>query len=289
MKVQFSNLALWKIFFPFLPWSSCLEQQLCLEKSVKVKISIPMDKKWNSPLHECRISRIVARIREILNDFGKLKKFPRSMMCVDKDFHYMRGENGCNDDCLRNEKQSWPLRSIFNARDPTTIELNPTLSLTCNDYDDVEIFKKCLFKDPFESRTEFLSLRERGRKGLFHPNEDDYFCCECEYIKCNHFDDDFSLDASSKRYLLLICLICIFKIVKSCNRLLSGDCSIWGMKKCHIFKNVEGASAFCLNCYHFLYERSYLDFCIEGNIFKNALCPGIRYFNLINRGDNFTS
>ena len=96
----------------------------------------------NDKLHECRISRIVARIREILNDFGKLKKLPRSMMCVDEDFHYMRGKNGCNDDCLRNEKQSWPLRSIFNARDPKTPEVNPTLSLMCNDYDDVEILKK---------------------------------------------------------------------------------------------------------------------------------------------------
>ena len=43
MKVQFSNLAPWKMFFPFLPWNSCLQRQLCLEKSVKVKISISMN------------------------------------------------------------------------------------------------------------------------------------------------------------------------------------------------------------------------------------------------------
>ena len=43
MEVQFSNLAPWKIFFPFLPWNSCFQRQLCLEKSVKVKISISMN------------------------------------------------------------------------------------------------------------------------------------------------------------------------------------------------------------------------------------------------------
>ena len=74
-------------------------------------------------------------------------------------------------------------------------------------------------------------------------------------MKCNHFDEDFSLDASSKHYLSLTCPICVFKIGKSCNRLFSGDCFIWGMKKYHIFKNVEEASAFCLSCYHFSYEQ----------------------------------
>ena len=97
------------------------------------------------------------------------------------------------------------------------------------------------------------------------------------------------MGALSKRYLSLTCPICIFKIAKSCSRQFSGDCCIWGMKKDHIFTNVEEASAFCLNCYHFSYERSYLDFCIEGNIFENALRHGIRYFNLINHGDDFTS
>ena len=103
------------------------------------------------------------------------------MVCVDEDFHYMRGKNGSNDDCLKNGKQSRPLRSIFDARDPMTPKLNCTLSLTCSDQD-VEILKKCLFKDPFESRKEFINLREDGRNGFSHPNEDEYFCCECEYL-----------------------------------------------------------------------------------------------------------
>ena len=94
MEVQFSNLLPSKFFFPFLPWNSCLQRQLCVEKSVKAKISISMnfvakccqppgilgdfavdcwkfigftrpgilrpspctDKKWNSPMfHHCNV------------------------------------------------------------------------------------------------------------------------------------------------------------------------------------------------------------------------------------------
>ena len=165
-------------------------------------------------LHECRTVRTIAKIRNVLNDFGRMKRLPRSMVCVDEDFHYMRGKNGSNDDCLKKRKQSWPLRSIFDARDPTTPKLNCTLSLTCSDQD-VEILKKCLFKDPFESRKEFIHLRENGRNGFSHLNEDEYFCCECEYIKCTHFDDEKSLGTSSRCYLALTCPICVFKIGKS--------------------------------------------------------------------------
>ena len=125
-------------------------------------------------LHECRTVRTIAKIRNVLNDFGRMKRLPRNMVCVDEDFHYMRGKNGSNDNCLKNEKQSWRLRSIFDARDLMTPKLNCTLSLTCSDQH-VEILKKCLFKDPFESRKEFIHLRENGRNGFSHSNKDEYF------------------------------------------------------------------------------------------------------------------
>ena len=102
-------------------------------------------------LHKCGTVRTIAKIRNVLNDFGRMKRLPRSMVCVDEDFNYMRGKNGSNDDCLKNGKQSWPLRSNFNARDPMTPKLNCTLHLMCSDQD-VEILKKCLFKDLFEPR-----------------------------------------------------------------------------------------------------------------------------------------
>ena len=105
MEVQFSNLA-GKYFFPFLPWNSCLQRQLCLEKSVKVKYSISMnfvancfqppgilgdfaidrwkfidftrpgilrpspctDKKWNSPMESVIISELGSRDNKREND-----------------------------------------------------------------------------------------------------------------------------------------------------------------------------------------------------------------------------
>ena len=78
-------------------------------------------------LHKCRTVRTIAKIKNVLNDFGRMNRLPRSMLCADEDFHYMGGRNGSNDDCLKNGKQSWPLRSIFDARDPTTPKLNCTL------------------------------------------------------------------------------------------------------------------------------------------------------------------
>ena len=96
-------------------------------------------------------------IREILNNYGKSNKLPRSRVRVDEGFHYMRGKNGANDNRLKMEKQSWPNRSVFNARNPDTLPLNSTLTLTCEDTD-AEGLKECLFKDPFESRHKFFAI-----------------------------------------------------------------------------------------------------------------------------------
>ena len=50
---------------------------------------------------------------------------------------------------------------------------------------------------------------------------------------------------------------------------------------------MDEADAFVQNCYHFNYERSYLNLCIKGNLFENALRQ--RYFNLIDRTEDFTT
>ena len=86
-------------------------------------------------LYECGVSRTMAKIRKLLNEYGRKKKLPRSVVCVNEDFHYMRGKKGCNDDNLKFSKQSWPLQSIFEACDPATPTLNSTLSLTCDNQD----------------------------------------------------------------------------------------------------------------------------------------------------------
>ena len=107
----------------------------------------------------------------------------------------MRGRNSANDNYLRMEKQSWPKRCVFNARDTDTLPLNPTLSLSCENAK-VETLKECLFKDPFKSRSRFLNIRKGGKDG-YPTNDDEYFCCEGEYIKCDHFDDATYLTESS--------------------------------------------------------------------------------------------
>ena len=109
----------------------------------------------------CRVTRAISQIRKALNDCGRMNRLPRSAVCVDEDFHYMRGKNGANDDSLRNNLQSWPERSVFEAGDFTTPALNPTLSLMSRTVE-IEKLKHCLLMDPFESRSKFMILRENG-------------------------------------------------------------------------------------------------------------------------------
>ena len=117
----------------------------------------------------------------------------------------------------------------------------------------MEVLKECLFKDPFESRSRFLNIRDGGKDG-YHMNDDEYFCCECEYVKCDHINDATHLKESSRLYLSLICPICIFKIGKLCNRS-DGDCCIKRMEGRDKFFDISDAVRFFQNCYHFSYER----------------------------------
>ena len=176
----------------------------------------------------------------------------------------MPGKNEANDDYLRTEKQSWPKRSVFNACDTDTLPLNPTWSLSCGNTE-VEALKECLFKDPFESRSRFLNICYGGKDG-YHMNDDGYFCCECECVKCNHFNNATHLKKSSRLYLSSMCPICIFKIGKSCNRS-DGDCCIKRIEGRDEFFDISDAVRFFQTCYHFSYDREYLDLCIKGNIF----------------------
>ena len=52
---------------------------------------------------------------------------------------------------------------------------------------------------------------------------------------------------------------------------------------------MDEADGLIRNSYHFNYERSYLNLCMEGNLFENAQRHTIRYFNLINHREDFTT
>ena len=93
--------------------------------------SMTTNKQRMDGIKKCRVTRAMSQIRKTLNDYGKMNKLARSAVCVDEDFHYMRGRNGANGmDSLRNNLQSRPEHSVFKARDFTMPELNPTSSLT---------------------------------------------------------------------------------------------------------------------------------------------------------------
>ena len=119
-------------------------------------------------------------------------------------------------------------------------------------------------------------------------NEDEYFFCECEYdAKCMHLNND-NLTELTLTYLTSTCPICIYKTTKSCGKN-EDDCCIKRMETRDGFVNLYEAVHFSTNCYHCLYEPHYINFCIEGNLFENAMRHIIRYFNFINRSDYFTS
>ena len=199
----------------------------------------------------------------------------------------MRGKYGCINDSLCEREQSWPKRSIFNARNPHTLSLNATLSMTSKNDIRIENLKECLFEDPFLSRSKFFKFR-RSRKDSWFTNYDQYFCCECEYMKCTHFDDATNLKQSSRNYYAATCPICMFKISSCCYRT-SDVCCVKGMRKRLQFSSMDEADAFVQNCYHFNYERSYLNLCIKGNLFENACRHVIRYFYLIDRTEDFVT
>ena len=220
-----------------------------------------------------------------MDEYGKGKKLPRSAVRVNEDFHYMHGKYGCNDDSLCEREQSWQKRLIFNARNPFTQPLNVTLSMMCKDDIRVENLKECLFKDLFLLRSKFFEIR-RGGKGSFFTNYNQYFCCECDYVKCNHFDDVNHLSQSSRDYYSDMCPVCVFKLNRPCYRT-SDACCIKGMKKRLRCSSLDEADALIRNCYHFNYKRSYLNLCMEGNLFENAHRHVIKYFNLINCTEDF--
>ena len=110
-------------------------------------------------------------------------------------------------------------------------------------------------------------------------NASGYLCCDCEYEKCIHFEDEVVMNDEVKQYLSVTCAIYILRIGQKCKR---EDCHIRAMMKRKRFLKPSDALGFMTQCYHFAYERSYLDFCLEGNIFENALRHLIRYFNFIN-------
>ena len=121
------------------------------------------------PVGACRITRLPANIRRILDEHGR-EHAPksRSSVKVDEDFWYMRGRYKlCTTNDEPTNEEGWPYSSIFHTRSENAIPLNANLSKTASNatYDQtkVENLKSLLFKDCRDSRTEFINLRTNGR------------------------------------------------------------------------------------------------------------------------------
>ena len=116
-------------------------------------------------LKDCHIVRLLAKMRRLLDNFGKSQNLPRSSVRVDEDFWYMHGENGCIDSSIQGGGGGWPNTSIFHNRSPVALQLNPMLSQSLHKLDNVndsvaiENLKAMLFRDIRESREEFFNLR----------------------------------------------------------------------------------------------------------------------------------
>ena len=152
----------------------------------------------------CRTTRHLSIIRHLLDTQGEEKKLPGSSVRVDEDFHYMRGKYGCNDGSLSEKGTVLAKQVNIQCKKPRTPSLNATLSMTCKDDIRIENLKECLFEDPFLSRSKFFEFR-RNRKDSWFTNYDQHFCCECEYIRCTHFDDATDLKRSSRNYYAATC------------------------------------------------------------------------------------
>ena len=55
------------------------------------------------------------------------------------------------------------------------------------------------------------------------------------------------------------------------------------------FKTITQAYDFVSNCFHFKYERAYIELCMEGNVYENSRRHAMRYFLNIDRSESLTS
>ena len=104
------------------------------------------------PVGACKISRLLANIRRILDEHGR-QHAPksRSSVRVDEHFWYMRGRYKlCTTNDEPTNQEEWPYSSIFHTRLENAIPLNASLSKTVSNatYDQtkVENLKSLLFK-----------------------------------------------------------------------------------------------------------------------------------------------
>ena len=69
-------------------------------------------------------------------------------------------------------------------------------------------------------------------------------------------------------YYRAVCPICVMTVSPSCSRF--WDCCIVRLRFGKKFSSLLEAEAFACGCHHVKYEKSFIDFCVEGNIYENS-------------------
>ena len=85
---------------------------------------------------------------------------------------------------------------------------------------------------------------------------------------CNHYGDIKGLSKESLVYYRAICPMCVMTVSPSCSQF--WDCCIMQLHLGKEFSSLLEAEAFACGCHHVKYEKSFIDFCVEGNIYKNS-------------------
>ena len=228
------------------------------------------------PVGACRITRLLANIRRILDEHGR-QHAPKSSSSarVDEDFWYMRGRYKlCTTNDEPDNEEGWPYSSIFHTRSENAIPLNASLSKMASNatYDQtkVENLKSLLFKDWHDSWTEFINLRtNRCPSGVGEKRKRGQCdCCLCWYKRCNHYGAIKGLSKKSLAYYRAVCPMCVMTVSPSCSQF--WNCCIVRLHFGKKFSSLCEAEAFACGCHHVKYEKSFIDFCLEGNIYENS-------------------
>ena len=151
--------------------------------------------------------------------------------------------------------------------------------------------KSLLFKDGFDSQTEFFKRYEQRNVIVHNPLST--LCCGCTYVECNHYSSseqqDHVLDEKSKEYLRATCAYCALKINKKCTEDSGRTCCLHMLRHGPWPESLEAVWKFVKHCCHFACERCVIDFILEGNPFENAQRHTKCYFNYIDKRQDLTS
>ena len=128
--------------------------------------------------------------------------------------------------------------------------LNASLSKTASNamYDQTKVdnLKSLLFKDCFDSWTEFINLRTNGHpSGVGEKRRGGQLdCCSCWYKWCNHYGGIKGLSKKSLAYYRAVCPMCVMTVSLSCSQF--WDCCIVRLCFGKKFSSLLEAEAICL-------------------------------------------